>query len=223
MNQGGQRLVYANAKNTLLRNGINPGRAVLSQSYLRTEAVLTTTQTQYNLNVLVNDTLQPAFATAQLLNLQDSFIVSSIFIGVAKAATTATSETNVPLYSYNDPSAFSTAGAAAALVTLYGGAMNLTVNQRVIVPTWDIYRHYHAPIMQTAQTPTGAGTVTNSFSYDKDGFYPVEPNIVLVGSKKNQLQITLPSAISTLQAAPASTRLVVIFRGLLAQNITSVH
>jgi hypothetical protein len=44
--------------------------------------------------------------------------------------------------------------------------------------------------------------------------------MVFVGSKKNQLSITLPQALT---AFPADSRVVVICRGLLSQNSTSVR
>jgi hypothetical protein len=221
MNVTGARLVYANAKNTLLRNRLNPATAVLTQSYLRFEANISATQTQYNLDVLVNDNTNPSFITQQKLNLQDSFISSDcgVFIGVP--STSATTDAKVKLYSYPDVTAF-TASVATDLRALYNGAMSLTVNQRVIVPSWDLMRHYKAPIMQTGfvPAPVTAGNIQNSDDLSSDGFYPVEPNIVFVGSKKNQLQITVPQAIATF---PANSRIVVIFRGLLAQNSTPVR
>lgn len=221
--QGGARLVYANAKNTLIRNGINPARAVLSQSYLRFEANLSTAQTQYAFDILVNDNQNPAFITRQPLNLQDAFITSSIgmFIGVPQG-TTATTEGRVKLYTYPDVTTF-TATNATNLLALYNGTLSLTVNQRVIVPVWDAMRHYKAPLFQTGfvPNPVTAGNIQNSDDFSNDGFYAVEPNIVLVGSKKNQLVLNLPQALATVPATGA--RVVMIFRGLLCQNVTSVN
>jgi hypothetical protein len=217
----GARLVYANAKNTLLRNKLNPATAVLTQSYLRFEANLSSTSTQYQLDVEVNSNVNPAFITQQKLALQDSFLASEcgVFIGIPSAAPITNAE--VKLYSYPDITAF-TAAMAEDLLALYNGQMSLTVNQRVVLPSWDLFRHYKAPIVQTGFTPNGVtvGNQQNSIDFSSDGFYPVEPNIVFVGSKKNQLQISLPQAIATY---PTNARLVVIFRGLLAQNSTPVR
>jgi hypothetical protein len=222
MSTTGLRLVYANAKNTLMRHNINPAKAVLSQSYLRFEAALTTTTTQYNLDVLVNDNLNAPNVTQNKLNLQDAFICSQIgiFVGIPYAPATA-AQGKVKLYSYPDRTAFTVAN-AENLETLYNGFLSLTVNQRVIVPSWDLYRHYCAPITQTGQLPgtTAAGDIDNSTDFSQNGFVNVEPNMVFVGSKKNQLTVTLPQA---LVAVPANARLVIICRGLLAQNSTSVR
>ena len=69
--------------------------------------------------------------------------------------------------------------------------------------------------------PSTATTIdeNNASEY---GYYPVEPNIVFVGSKNNVITIDLPAAIGTLQASTAP-RIVVIFAGLLAQNCTPVR
>lgn len=221
MSTTGLRLVYANAKNTLMRHNINPAKAVLSQSYLRFEANLTATTTQYNFDVLVNDNLNPNFVTQNKLNLQDAFIASQIGLFIAVPASSAVGEGRVRLFSYADRTEF-TAATALNLQTLYNGFLSLTVNQRVIVPSWDLYRHYCAPIMQTGFTPTGAtaGDIDNSTDFITNGFASVEPNMVFVGSKKNQLTITLPQALT---APPANSRVVIICRGLLAQNSTSVR
>jgi hypothetical protein len=217
----GARLVYANAKNTLLRNKLNPATAVLTQSYLRFEANLSLNVTQYSLDVLVNDNQNPAFITQNKLALQDSFLASDcgIFVGVPTDALVTNAK--VKLYSYPDVAAF-TASVAADMRTFWNGNMNLTVNQRVIVPSWDLNRHYKSPIMQSGfvPAPVAAGNIQNSDDWSTDGFYPVEPNIVFVGSKKNQLQVTLPQALLSI---PTNARLVVIFRGLLAQNTTPVR
>lgn len=219
--QTGARLVYANAKNTLIRHNLSTAKAVLSQSYLRFEANLSTTTTQYNFDVLVNDNLNPAFVTQNKLNLQDSFITSSIGVYIGIPASSSVSEGRVKLYSFPDITTF-TATTATALQTLYSGFLSLTVNQRVVVPSWDLMRHYKAPIVQTGFTPTGVtvGNQQNSDDLAADGMFIVEPNIVFVGSKKNQLTITLPQALS---AIPTNARVVVIARGLLAQNCTSVR
>jgi hypothetical protein len=118
--------------------------------------------------------------------------------------------------------AFSTAGAADALYNLYNGSMSVVVNNRQIIPSWDLYRHLFVPQFQqgTSSSATNGGIDENDAA--EFGYYPAEPNIVFVGSKNNQISLNLPSAISTLQASTAP-RIVVIFRGILAQNVTPVR
>lgn len=218
--QHGARLVFDNAKALVSNAGFNVNQAVLSQSYLRSEIAMSTSTTSYHVPVLVNDTQNGnAFATENRLNLQDAFVVSSI--GIFVAAPAASTTTAFPYFTYPNAQTFSTVGAAAALYNLYNGSLSITVNNRQIVPSWDIYRHLYVPQTQQA-TATGTNTAIDQNDASEFGYYPVEPNLVLVGSKNNQISLNLPSAIGTLQASTAP-RIVVIFRGILGQNITPVR
>lgn len=217
--QHGQRLIFDNAKALVNNAGFSAGQAVLSQSYLRSEVAMSTSTTSYQIPILVNSTgANTNYPTNQLLNLQDAFVVSSIgvFVSIPAASTT----TAFPLYTYPNASAFSTSGAAAALYNLYNGKLSVVVNNRQIVPAWDLYRHLYVP--QTQQGAAATATTIDQNDATEFGYYPVEPNIVLVGSKNNVVTLELPGAISTLQAATAP-RIVVIFRGILGQNITPVR
>lgn len=218
--QHGARLVFDNAKALISSAGFNVNQAVLSQSYIRSEVAMSTSTTSYHVPVLINDTQNgSSFATENRLQLQDAFVVSSIGIFVSRPAASTT--TAFPLYTYPNAQAFSTSGAADALYNLYNGSLSVTVNNRQIVPSWDIYRHLYVPQTQQA-TSTGTNTAIDQNDASEFGYYPVEPNIVLVGSKNNQISLNLPAAIGTLQATTAP-RIVVIFRGILGQNITSVR
>jgi hypothetical protein len=217
--QHGQRLIFDNARNLVQNAGFSAGQAVLSQSYLRSEVAMSTSTTSYQIPVLVNSTgANTNFPTNQLLNLQDAFVVSSI--GVFVAIPAASTTTAFPLYTYPNASAFTTSGASAALYNLYNGKLSVTVNNRQIVPAWDLYRHLYVP--QTQQGAASTATTIDENDATEYGYYPVEPNIVLVGSKNNVITLELPGAISTLQASTAP-RIVVIMRGILGQNITPVR
>jgi len=219
--QHGARLVFDNAKALVSNAGFNVNQAVLSQSYLRSEIAMSTSTTNYHVPVLVNDTQNGnAFATENRLNLQDAFVISSI--GIFVSAPAASTTTAFPYYTYPNAVVFSTSGAATALYNLYNGQMNVTVNNRQIVPSWDLYRHLYVPQFQqgSSSSVTNGGIDQNDAS--EYGYYPCEPNIVLVGSKNNQINLQLPAAIGTLQASTAP-RILVIFRGILAQNVTPVR
>lgn len=218
--QHGARLVFDNAKALVKNAGFEVNQAVLSQSYLRSEVAMSTSTTSYHVPILVNDSQNgSAFATENRLNLQDAFVVSSIgvFVSIPAASTT----TAFQYYTYPNAQAFTTAGAAAALYNLYNGSMSVVVNNRQIIPAWDLYRHLYVPQTQQA-TSTGTNTAIDQNDASEYGYYPAEPNIVFVGSKNNQISLNLPGAISTLQAATAP-RIVIIFRGILAQNVTPVR
>jgi hypothetical protein len=217
--QHGQRLIFDNAKNLVNNAGFSAGQAVLSQSYLRSEVAMSTTTTSYQIPILVNSVgAGTNFATNNLLNLQDAFVVSSI--GVFVAIPAASTTTAFPLYTYPNATAINTVGAAAALYNLYNGKLSVVVNNRQIVPAWDLYRHLYVP--QTQQGAASTASTIDQNDATEFGYYPVEPNIVLVGSKNNVISLELPGAISTLQAATAP-RIVVIMRGILAQNVTPVR
>lgn len=219
--QIGQRLVFQNSKNAIKRAGLNPASAVLSQSYLRFEAPLSTSQTTYTFDTLVNENTNPNYVTQNKLNLQDAFVVSGIGFFLAVPASSATTETAFPLYTYPNQVAFASATDVDAY-TIYNGQMQLTVNQRTIITGWDLSRHYVANQTQQLVARAAATPFSNidQNNFATDGFYPAEPNIVLVGSKKNILQVQLSTGLATVQA---NSRLICVFRGILAQNVTPVN
>jgi hypothetical protein len=215
-NQIGQRLVFQNAKNAITRAGLSPAGAVLSQSYLRFEVPLTTNQTTYTFDTLVNENTNPNYLTQSKLNLQDAFVVSSIGFFLCAPSSSALNANDFQLLTYPNSVILSAVGAAKAAYGVYNGNMTLTVNQRTIMTGWDLYRHYSVPQTQDAS----AENVIDQQNGSSDAFYPAEPNIVMVGSKKNILQVNLISALAAIQT---NARLVCVFRGILAQNVTPVN
>lgn len=220
--QIGQREVFNNARKLVDAAGLSTSATVLSQSFLRSEVAMSTSTTSYHIPILVNDNQNGAtssYNTSSLLALQDAFVVSSIFIGWANP-TSATDAAFIP-QSYPNAQIAGTQAIATALQAIYSSNLQVTVNNRQILTGWDTLRHYYVP--QTQQV--AAASLTTGISQadlSENGFYPVEPNLVFVGSKNNQVTLNFPQALS---AVPASTfgRLVVIFRGILAQNATSVR
>lgn len=218
--QHGQRLVFDNARSLVANAGFNVNQAVLSQSYIRSEVAMSTSTTSYHVPVLINDTQNgSSFATENRLNLQDAFVISSIGVFVSIPASSTT--TAFGYLTYPNPITFSTAGAATALYNLYNGYMQMSINNRTIVPSWDLYKHLVVPQTQQS-TQAGPNTGLDQQDGSSDGYFPMEPNVVLVGSKNNQISLNLPSAISTLQAGVAP-RIICIFKGILAQNVTPVR
>jgi hypothetical protein len=211
--QLGQRLVFKNAKAAINRAGLSPASAVLSQSFLRFEVELNTSKTNYTFDTLVNENTNPQFVTQNKLNLQDAFVVSEI--GFFWADTNSVGASNYRLYSFDDQTTWSGTDAWG----IYNGSMTLNVNQRTILTGWDLDRHYFAG---NYQTDVNGGKGVDQLDLSGNGFYPAEPNIVMVGSKKNILQVVLPQALQSLSAS-GKTRLICIFRGILAQNVTPVN
>ena len=219
--QLGSRLVYQQAKAAIERAGYSAGSAVLSQSYLRFEAPLSTTKAQYQFDVLVNQSTNGIIATQSQLNLQDCFVVSQV--GLFVAAPSGLTATDFRLYTYDNGNVFTGANVANGIRTVYNGELTLTVNQRQIVTGWNANRHYYVPTQQQA---SNAYYTTSSINFqdqidgNDSGYSPCEPNWVLVGSKKNDFVLNLPAAPA---AVLANSRVVVILMGLLAQNTTPVR
>jgi hypothetical protein len=219
--QLGSRLSYNNAKEAINRAGISAGKAVLSQSYLRLEVALQANKTLYQFPILQNDnTNGAAFNTENRLALQDAFYVSSMGLFFAAPASATSSE--FQLCTYPNTTQF-TAGSAASLFSFYNSSLSLIVNNRQIIPSYDLYRHYSVPQQQQVVDADYTGSnidYKDQQDGSNSGFYPIEPGWVIVGSKNNTLQVSLPNALANVQA---NSRAVIIFRGHLAQNVTPVR
>lgn len=217
----GARMDFENAQMALIR--ANPGvpnfdvnAYKITQSFLRLEATAVVGQTQYNFLPLINQA--PILGSEQRLNLQDSFVISQIGFFLGLAASSADTEF-IP-QSYPDPLLFPL-GAADLRRVYNGGSVNITVNNNVLVPNWDLTRHYMVPETQSdiaAGAPPPSARL-NQIDLATDGFYPMEPNIILVGAKNNQITVNLKEG---LPAVDANTRLILILRGMLVQNSTVV-
>ena len=220
----GTRLAFEKAKQAINTAGFSLGQAVLSQSYLRLEVALSTTITSYQFPVLTNDVSSSnttSFNTEQRLNLQDAFVCSSIGLFFCKPS--STTATNFQLFTYPNSQNFTASNTASSLLNWYNSSLTLTVNNRQIVPAYDLYRHYSVPMQQQVTAPyysANTATFLDQQSGADSAFYPVEPAWVLVGSKQNSLQVQLPQAMA---AVETNSRAVLILRGHLAQNVTPVR
>lgn len=234
--QIGQRLAFTNAANAVKRAGLNPGGAVLSQSYLRLEVNAVASTTSYKFDVLTNETATTPTTgnTTQKLNLQDAFVCNQIgfFLGVVGTGATTINEYRPLTYPAigNIAGAVGNFTAATALQALsfYNGYFSLTINQRTVITAWDLMRHYRPTVTQmngvtaTTAVPTAPIHVVaeDSFDASNDGMFPTEPNIVFAGNKKHDFNVTLPLGIV---AIPTGLRIIAIMRGILAQNVTAIN
>jgi len=215
--QMGSRMVFENAKTLVRSLGYSVEHAKLTQSYLRSEVALSTSIANYHLPVLVNDTQNGASRINQKsLNLQDIFVLTdlAVYIGVGSATST-----KAQLYSYPNSSIF-TSATDNDLWSIYNGYLNLTINNEQVLPAWDVLRHYFAP-----QTQGGVGITAQTvfpvdqFDASNDGFYPVEPGIVMNGAANINFQLTANGAPATVLT---NSFICVIQRGILCQNVTTV-
>lgn len=244
--QIGSRMAFQNAANAVKRAGLNPGNAILSQSYLRFETLAVAAATSYKFDVLVNETsYTPSYGnTTQKLNLQDAFVCNQLGVFLAVAPNTSGATINdYRLLTYptiglaTGAAGNFTAAQAVQMGSFYNGFLSLTVNQRTVIPYWDLARHYKVPTTQanavTSTQFTGVPTTPtvtaftapthltdDSTSLADDSMFPVEPNLVFAGNKKHDLTITLPTGVA---AIPSNLRIVILARGILAQNVTPIN
>lgn len=211
------RMVFDNSRRALKKAfadvpNLDTDLFKLTQSYVRLEQALVAGQTLYTFPVLANQ--GATFNTEQRLNLQDSLVISSI--GVFLALPTSATDAAFKLFAY--PNFFFFAANAAPAQALYNGRLNISVNNNTILPAWDLQRHWSTTDVQQ-NAAVAAAVFQDKQNGSEDGYYPCEPNLVLVGSKNYQVTIQLPAGLATVSAL---SRVVVVFRGILAQNSTVV-
>lgn len=208
------RLVYENAKTALQK--AFPGvpnivqRCKLTQNTYRFEQPLVAGNTLYSFPILVNENVYSN--TEKRLLQQDSAIVYEIGIFIAKPA----SATDTAFYPRTYPNSVEFGANAGAQIALYNGNLSLAVNNDILISNWDLIKHLQVP--QT-QATAATNSPIDEFNGSESGFYPLEPNIVLVGSKNNVINITLPKGIT---AVEANSRVIIIARAITAQNSTVV-
>lgn len=217
ISQVNARLAYENAIKICNKANVPAAIAKLTQSFLRLEQVCVVGKTQYQFPILVNNNgpANTLFNTELRLNQQDSLIVSQwgFFFALPASAIDAT----FTLHTYPNAVTFVAAGAASSAQIVYNSLFNIAVNNTVILPAWDVVRHLIVPVTQL----TGAATPpADQFDGSADGFYPVEPNLVWIGSQNIVINLLMPAGMTATQNA--FQRMVLIYRGLLAQNSTII-
>jgi hypothetical protein len=223
MNNMDMRMVFENAKIAVNKafsdlkdkfgNPINIADVCkLTQSTYRFEQGLVVGTTQYTFPVLAQ---QAIFSNTEFRLLQqDSAVIYQLGVFVAAPA----SATDAAFLPDTYPSPFKYGANATPLNALYNGNMSITVNNDILVPNWDILKHLNVP--ETQQTAAlGAGSPQDQIRGGHDGFYPMEPNVVLIGSKNNVISINLPVGLT---AVLTNSRVIVIARCIVAQNSTVV-
>jgi hypothetical protein len=200
------------------RNWVNSRK--LSQSEIRLEVELNATNNSYVFGLTANqqNSSNVIFNTENRLTMQDSLICNEygFFVGNPSSQSDVTWE----LKTYGDTQTFG-AGTDANLInsTLYShGYFKMQCNNDVVMPYRGLFNHWYKG--QTQQTAAlGAASPADQIRGAEDGFITDEPNILLIGSKGYIPQIILPAAIAL---TATHVRAVLIFKGILAQNSTSV-
>lgn len=188
----------------------------ITQSDLRLEQPLTTTNNLLTFPVLNNIQNQAGgqFNTEIRLAQQDTFVPTRI--GIFFGLPTSSTDTSFKLYPYPSPFVFTN---AAAMEAFYAGKLQITINNDKYIKNWMLMRH--RKVNQTQQTAAyGAGSPLDQMDMDEDGFVPMQPYCLLGGAADMDVAMPLPLAPT---AVDANTRIVLIFRGLIAQNSTVVN
>lgn len=187
---------------------------VLTQSYLKLIQPLNTTTNVFQFPVLKNEAVNGLGQRAdeKRLNQQDTFFITDLAFYVALGA--SATATNLIPKTYPSPFVFVTSTAAVQMYQIYAGRLEFTINQSVIGPGFDMTNFLQIP--QTQQNAAAASGVNND-EFDPSQVYLMEPNINLVGTKNNSLQMVLPQAMT---AADANLFGVWYIRGIQAQNVT---
>lgn len=192
---------------------------VLSQSEIRLETGLTTTNNRFVFGVTPNQANSSSlqYNTETRLNLQDSMVVSEY--GIFIAAPTSTTDTTFLLNTYANGNVFAIADVPGLNSTFYAnGYFTAKVNNQVVIPQRGLFNNNYKP--QTQQIAASGITAAQSqIRGAEDGFVTVEPNFMLVGSKNSVLEIVLPAALTS---AAANLRVILVARGIIAQNSTVV-
>jgi hypothetical protein len=219
------RLVFENARELAAQQGYNLNQAICTQSYIRSEIAMSTGTANYSVPILINAQAQNGQNQRVLenrLQLQDLFYVSELYIGWTVATA---QDVDGKLYTYPNPTGAGSAAKALALNTLYNGRLSIQMNNRNVLPNWDINRHYYVPQTQqntnfNVASPTAPAVYSiDELDLSENAFVPVEPGWVLNGAANIQANLLLPGAISTI---PTNGAIVCIFRGILIQNSTAV-
>jgi len=123
---------------------------------------------------------------------------------------------------------------AGNILPFYDGNLKIAVNNIVYMEKWDTRKHYNATRTQVGSSSAATTIVNATFdsnSFAKDGMFAVEPMLTLSGAKKNDITLTLPSAISNGVFSYTDNRgdklvitingIALLLRGLNAQNAAS--
>lgn len=189
-----------------------------SQGEVRLECELAANTTNFRFGLTQNqaNTTGVQFNTENRLTMQDSLICNEIGIFVVSPGSRV--DTEFELRSYGNTQDFA-AAAALAIDGMFNNAyLRMGVNNDVVIPYRGLFNHFYRP--QTQQTAAlGAGSPGDQIRGAEDGFVTMEPNLFLIGSKGYIPEVVLPTALASVQNF---SRLVIIFRGPLAQNSTVV-
>ena len=209
------------------------GNARLTQSDLVLIRAIDPSTTNYRFPVLENEAAI-VYPEEIRLNINDQFALThmGVYLG-ARLATEAELIPKGPLQIYPYAPFEQEAVKMLPLKHLYTGYLKVDVNNVNFVDKWALRKHEFVPQTQFKQFESASPFTTQAnIDYKSDGIFPVCPNIIFSGAKKNDVQIFLPNAMASgefsmntngTQPVPDKVYvrfmyIVVVLRGFLAQN-----
>ena len=194
----------------------------LSQSYLRSETLLTT-QAVIDF-ILQTNKKNNALVTERLLQLNDEFVITNFTVGLKRIASDTPTDTQqlvAPVLTYENETAFAgTNGANVAAI--YNSDLSWTIDRKEFVPQFPVRGFRRVPTTQQATnvgyTASGVNTL-DGFESPLFGFYPSEPTKIDV-RQTIDLAINLGSSV-TFDDASNSYYAVFEARGYLIVNAKS--
>lgn len=210
-------------------NNIGKGNVRLTQSTLFLTRPISATSTVYQFDVLESQT-QTLQADEIRLNLNDEFIISELgFYLQASILDSMGTNTGAKILLPYAP--FEQSSVQASKITnFWNGSFQIAVNNIVYLDKYDVKKSNFVPRTQFADfnAVTGTPSTIPSVNFDTDGMSSTEPMLTLSGAKKNNLTLTLPTAISSatfpvtdnqgVRYTVSVDRVVCLARGLNAQN-----
>jgi hypothetical protein len=184
----------------------------LSQSYLRSEVALGS-NSQYSFNLQKGNGATAPIVTERLLELNDEFVMTHVFIGLKIPATTSVADQlSAQIFTFPDQNG----GFAAVDESLYNGSFSLTINRKEFLPNFPIRFFRRVPEQQSGLNATGGVTNKNAYPNGLYGFAPFEP-VKIDGRQTIDAIVDLNGAVTF----TASVVAVLEVRGYLVVNAKS--
>lgn len=216
-------------------NKIGKKNVRLTQSSLVLMQAIVATTTTYTFPVLTTETNPTPFPEEVRLNQNDEFISYEIGYYLSGDMTIFEGVPPVVVSTGKFISTYAPVELSSTFLRIKNyasGTLKILVNNISRLEKWDLRRHEKVQRTQFQNSTVGQPFATlPSISFEDDGMFGMQPMLTLSGGKKNELTITLNRALQVgatgLWSGPDGVamtvtlnQLMLMFRGLLAQNAT---
>jgi hypothetical protein len=207
-----QRANYNRFNNHLFDAGLVAAGStpLITQKDLRLEVALSAQKSSYRLDTREGNSNVDGPLEIKL-NQNDIFMVTAIGVALRKV----NGDVHKPLQTFPDPKYFAGAGEAQALEAIYNGTMSVTTDSLKRVDEMALHHCRFVPGVQNDTTDNilpGYGP-----TLEERGYFTINPNIILDGSKSNIIDVILGAGSLAAIAGPGPdvNHLVVLLHGFL--------